>query len=168
MESISEIYHPFGSKHWLCYWDRLISWLYRNTTYIIVSWHNVKQLIRMHTSDLIVLLRWSTSIVLYHMSFLPPSLTVTSHERHGVPNSRHIDYLFNSLLRLTTKETPGGGVNIKMSSYQYRKSHCGDKTSYLHNGISYTGKMTSLYWIRAQRSVLPTPSEGNPPVNVIL
>ena len=42
---------------------------------------------------------------------------------------------------------------IKMSSYQYRKSHCGDKTvtrsSYLHNGISYTGKMTSLYWIRA-------------------
>ena len=42
---------------------------------------------------------------------------------------------------------------IKMTSYQYRKSHCGDKTilrpSYLHNGISYTGKMTSLYWIRA-------------------
>ena len=41
-----------------------------------------------------------------------------------------------------------------MSSYQYRKSHCGDKTilqpSYLHNGISYTGKMTSLYWIRTQ------------------
>ena len=36
-------------------------------------------------------------------------------------------------------------------SYQYRKSHCGDKTvvrsSYLHNGISYTGKMASLYWI---------------------
>ena len=43
--------------------------------------------------------------------------------------------------------------NIKMTSYQYRKSHCGDKTvvtpSYLHNGISYTGKMSSLYWIRA-------------------
>ena len=40
-----------------------------------------------------------------------------------------------------------------MSSYRYRKSHCGDKTvvrsSYLHNGISYTGKMTSFYWIRA-------------------
>ena len=46
----------------------------------------------------------------------------------------------------------GPWFNIKMS-YQYRKSHCGDKTvarsSYLHNGISYTGKMTSLYWIRA-------------------
>ena len=48
---------------------------------------------------------------------------------------------------------PGPWFNIKMSSYQYRKSHCGDKTvvrsSYLHNGISYTGKMSSLYWIVA-------------------
>ena len=36
-----------------------------------------------------------------------------------------------------------------MTSYQYRKSHCGDKTilrpSYLHNGISFTNKMSSLY-----------------------
>ena len=24
------------------------------------------------------------------------------------------------------------------------------RPSYLHNGISYTGKTTSLYWIRAQ------------------
>ena len=48
---------------------------------------------------------------------------------------------------------PGGRINIKMSSEQYRKSHCGDKTilrlSYLHNGISYTDKMTFLYWIKA-------------------
>ena len=47
---------------------------------------------------------------------------------------------------------PGPWFNIKMLSYQYRKSHCGDKTvvrsSYLHNGISHTGKMVSLYWIR--------------------
>ena len=47
----------------------------------------------------------------------------------------------------------GPWFNIKMPSYQYRKSHCGDKTvvrsSYLHNGISYTGMMTSLYWIEA-------------------
>ena len=44
--------------------------------------------------------------------------------------------------------------NIKMSPYQYRKSHFGDKTvvrsSYFHNGISYTGKLSSLYWIGAQ------------------
>ena len=48
---------------------------------------------------------------------------------------------------------PRGWINIKMSSNQYRKSHCGDKTilrpSYLHNGISYTDKTTFLYWIRA-------------------
>ena len=48
---------------------------------------------------------------------------------------------------------PGPQLNIKMLSYQYRKSHCGDKTvvrsSYLHNGISYAGK-TSLYWDRPQ------------------
>ena len=47
--------------------------------------------------------------------------------------------------------TPGPLFNIKMSSYRYRKSHCGDKTilrpSYLHNEISYTGKMASLNWI---------------------
>ena len=53
--------------------------------------------------------------------------------------------------------SPGGWFNIKIPSYQYRKSHCGDKTvvrsSYLHNGISYTGKMTSLYWIRVLASL---------------
>ena len=48
--------------------------------------------------------------------------------------------------------------SIKMASYQYRKSHCGDKTvvrsSYLHNGIFYTGKMPSLYWFRPLVSAL--------------
>ena len=47
----------------------------------------------------------------------------------------------------------GGWFNINMSSSQYRKSHCRDKTilrpSYLHNGISYTGKLASLCWIRS-------------------
>ena len=46
--------------------------------------------------------------------------------------------------------------NVKMPSYHYRKSHCGDKTilrpSYLYNGISHTGKVASLYWIRFQES----------------
>ena len=39
-----------------------------------------------------------------------------------------------------------------MTSYQCRKSHCWDKMilqlSYLHNGISYTGTIVSLYWIQ--------------------
>ena len=55
---------------------------------------------------------------------------------------------------IISKWSSGPRFNIKMSSYQYRKSHCGDKTvvrsSYLQNEISFTGKMTSLYWIRAQ------------------
>ena len=51
-----------------------------------------------------------------------------------------------------------------MQSYQYRESHCRDKTilrpPYLHSGISYTGKMTALYWSRAlvtQVHVIDTP-----------
>ena len=50
-------------------------------------------------------------------------------------------------------ESSGHWFNIKISSYQYRKSHCGDemilRPPYLHNGIFYTGKMTPLYCIRA-------------------
>ena len=75
-----------------------------------------------------------------------------------------ISYLWGAMRKVNVKSTssyaswsamnqgasPGPRFNIKMSSYQYRKSHCGDKTvvrsSYLHNGIPYTGKMTSLYW----------------------
>ena len=49
----------------------------------------------------------------------------------------------SSLIQVIPGQTPGPWFNIKMSSYQYRKSHCGDKTivrsSYLHKGISYTG-----------------------------
>ena len=52
----------------------------------------------------------------------------------------------------------GPWFNIKMTSYQYKKSHCGDKTvvrlSYLPNGIFYLGKTSSLYWIRAQASIV--------------
>ena len=40
-----------------------------------------------------------------------------------------------------------------MQSYQYRNSHCKNKTilwpSYVHNGISCTHKAAALYWIRA-------------------
>ena len=65
-------------------------------------------------------------------------------------------------LKLTAKtKISGDWIIVKMASYQYRKSHCGDKTilrpSYLHNGISYTGKKTSLYWIRALLSLLHFP-----------
>ena len=61
--------------------------------------------------------------------------------------------------RCTTrlKYSSGPCFNIKMSSYQHRKSHCGNKTvvgsSYLHNGISYTGKTASFYWIQHRNSL---------------
>ena len=49
--------------------------------------------------------------------------------------------------------TPGDWFNINMPFYHYRKSHCVYRTflwlSYLHSGISYTGKTTSLYSLRA-------------------
>ena len=72
-------------------------------------------------------------------------------------------------IRPEVPESARGWCNIKMSSYQYRKSHCGDKTilrpSYLHNRISCTGKMSSLYWIRAQYSICllggPGEAQGN-------
>ena len=56
----------------------------------------------------------------------------------------------NSQMRLTS----GPRFNIKMTSCQYWKSNCGDKTvvtsSYLHNKASNTGKNTYLHWIGLQ------------------
>ena len=73
-------------------------------------------------------------------------------------NGCHYLSLWQSQLKPLSKRAPVSLVtswfNMKMWSYQYRKSHCGDKTilrpPYLHNGISFTGKMISFYWIRAK------------------
>ena len=55
---------------------------------------------------------------------------------------------------------PKGAFKIKMPSYQYRNSQCGDMTILwrfsLHNGISYTGEMTFSYWIWIMAEVLIT------------
>ena len=67
--------------------------------------------------------------------------------------SPNVEIVTVEIVLLFIDADTGGWINIKMTSYQYKKSHCGDKTilqpSYLHNGISYTGKTTSLYWIGA-------------------
>ena len=59
----------------------------------------------------------------------------------------------------------GQWFNIKMSSYQYRKSHCEDKTIlrsfYLHYGNSYTGKTGSLYWFSPMFSYIIAYPHGN-------
>ena len=50
-------------------------------------------------------------------------------------------FLWFALQEWSVGQEPGHWFNIKMSSYQYRKSHYGDKmvvrSSYLHNGISW-------------------------------
>ena len=85
-----------------------------------------------------------------------PSQRASNVESISIPWHHH-EWLFICCLMcliVLNSLRPGPWFNIKMSSYQYRKSHCGDKTvvrsSYLHNGISYTGKMTSLYWFSPQ------------------
>ena len=61
-------------------------------------------------------------------------------------------------------------LNRKMLSRQYRKSHCRDKMilrpSYLHNGISYTGKTASLYWVGVLiiQGNLPTMTAPSPTI----
>ena len=82
-------------------------------------------------------------------SMLPPVCWRTNHGVLVRPACELCSF-FHSRFR------PRPWFNIKMS-YQYRKSHCGDKTvvisSYLHNGSSYTGKMPSSSWMGALSAV---------------
>ena len=69
--------------------------------------------------------------------------------------------------------SPGGWFNIKMSSYQYRKFHCGDKRNlrlfHLHNGISYTCiyLSISLYCIKAQGTMRLCSAKRAPVLSVL-
>ena len=94
-------------------------------------------------SELLALVPWYEMLVINHTVALSVDCRDTNTLTHCTRASVDPD-----LCR------QGVWINIKMSSYQYRKSHCGDETilrpSYLHNGISYTGKTTSLYWIGVQ------------------
>ena len=63
-------------------------------------------------------------------------------------NGNLVNIMCDDTLDSAVMITPWG--LIKMTPYQYRNSQCGDKmilSSYLQNCISYTDKMTSLYWI---------------------
>ena len=108
---------------------------------------------------------WSTLVHVMACCLMAPShyLNQWWHITNGILRHSHVSSKCNYTFQITAISFrhkwvnslwPGPWFNMKTISYQYRKSHCGDKTilrpSYLHNGISYTGKMTSLYWIRAQ------------------
>ena len=64
------------------------------------------------------------------------------------------------LIRNYTHGSAWARFNIKMSSYRYRKPIMVVRSSNLHNGISYTGKMTFLYWIRSSKEGPWRASEG--------
>ena len=70
----------------------------------------------------------------------------------GIPNIKGKTVVRPTYFYNGNSYPAGGRLNKKIPSYKYRKFHCGDKTilrpSYLHNEISFTGKTTSLYWIR--------------------
>ena len=114
------------------------------------------------------ILHWSehvnylcSSLVKYFGKFRHIRYEITSKLSRGLycafiySKSRYGIDVYGSCLNVKNDEEAkraGGCFNIKMSSYQYRESHCGD----LHNGISYTGKMASLYWINPQLVTSPS------------
>ena len=80
-------------------------------------------------------------------------LTLSPWGCHDMASNVELWYFLHCQPEEANSGITGPRFSIKLTSYQYRKSHCGDKTilrpSYLPNGISYTGKITSLYWIGA-------------------
>ena len=73
--------------------------------------------------------------------------------RHRCRDVQHVINVFIHMLGLMCViiQNARPRFNGTMSSYQYRKPHRGDKTvvssSFLHNGIAYTGKTASFCWI---------------------
>ena len=101
-----------------------------------------------------------SSMPLFQWWFSLTTIGVRAWMNDEIPQQKHgCNYLSSpKQLFFVNKRDPGGWFNKKMTSYQYSKSYCGDKTflrlSYLHNGISYTGKTASLYCIRGPGIVL--------------
>ena len=75
------------------------------------------------------------------------SLLGTLDSQNGVPDKNFVGQKRMDPCLAETLKTMAL-IFVKMQSYQNRNSHCKDKIilelSYLHNRISYTGKMTSL------------------------
>ena len=139
---------PLKASHWL---------YFLSSKYNLHSWRAIKCYIseyyRYHSGD--GLSQWEVMLHCY----------MVSHRLR--PNPERIPVL-NNVRR------SGPRFNINMTSYQCRKSHCGDKMilrpSYLHNGLSYINKMISLYWIRALTVfwTYPSPSSGSAVISIPL
>ena len=78
-----------------------------------------------------------------------PYLSTTNVQSWAIAKLVGVDVMITTAAGLAVIEVPGHRFNIKTASDLYRKSNCGDNTvvrsSYLHNGISLTGNMSSLY-----------------------
>ena len=116
--------------------------------------HQLSEAVKSHVLKRETLYTWWSLVV----SFYCRDRSTSTETGAAVPGTPKLLRLFHDLLLLSETpnnhpeyRAPGPRFNIKMSSYQYRKFHCGDKTVvrsfYLHNGISYTGKIASFYWI---------------------
>ena len=90
--------------------------------------------------------RFHNHINFANMTFPPPQISRWILFSRG-PNKE----VWSDPTLITGEQRPGPWFNIKMSSFQNRKSHCGDKTvvrpPYLQSGISYAGQVVSVYWI---------------------
>ena len=145
---------PYTCIYELCIWnceENMFNFEIKNPAcYALARWHICR-----HSNDQI---QWDLHLRVNMMTLVPEAVS-----RAGISNCIPQNTMGCNYFSLP--KIPGPWFNIKMSSYQYRKSHCGDKTvvisSYLHNGISYTGKMTSLYWIRALLLAPKSPNINN-------
>ena len=94
----------------------------------------------------IVIKNLQTASVAIHVGLAVMSFTLKQYcTMQGTGKSSDCSIDLPWLIKISWKFcTTGPWLNMKMSSYQYRKSDCGDKTtvrsSYLHNGITSTGK----------------------------
>ena len=144
-----------GRLEHFIYWSRAFDTLrdlttthliwYWNGTLLLSVWYDVTGAIDIHTQPSVFI-----NLVIVLMNLMQCTST-----------RKKTQCLWASIIHLIQfVYFPGHWFSIKMLSYKYRnmKSHCGDKTilrpSYLHNGIPYTGKMASLYWIRALELML--------------
>ena len=148
--------------HWLIfpYPSGLLHWHCGNLTIAPVPakqpwWIWIKTSCKFIMNDCITTTKQSTTKLCAY--FLRYTVMVLWHQQVQCWLHYYI-YAFCRLLKVSTCCRSGSWFNIKMISDQYRKSCCGNKMisrpSYLHKGISFTGKTTSLYWIRAQMSLV--------------
>ena len=137
--------------------DVLTLWLWVMLFANIVVSGLGKSSIQLNLTILMITRQASHTTLGHHRYWYCSLMPVNSCDARDANITHKIYSVTTRSILLPFHQLPRLRFNIKMSSYRYRKSHCGDKTvvrsSYLHNGISFAGKMTSLYWISPQKAI---------------